>query len=125
MPARFVILHHTGYGCEHWDLMIEHNDALLTWQLLTEPTGPASLPIRASRLDDHRMHYLEYEGPVSQDRGTVRRIDAGTAKIEEITSSVCRFQADGSLISGLLVLLNRGDDDWTLGLPPSRSEPQP
>jgi len=124
MPARFVILHHTGCGCEHWDLMIEHNDVLLTWQLRTEPAGLASLPIQAKRLDDHRMHYLTYEGPVSQDRGTVRRIDSGTVEIEKITGSLCRFLADGSLISGLLVLVNRGEDDWTLGLPASRSEPR-
>jgi hypothetical protein len=33
--------------------------------------------IRAEELGDHRLAYLEYEGPLSGDRGRVRRYDAG------------------------------------------------
>jgi hypothetical protein len=29
-------------------------------------------------MGDHRLAYLDYEGPVSNDRGTVTRVDAGT-----------------------------------------------
>lgn len=114
MPARFVILHHTGHGCEHWDLMIEHKNALLAWQLLGEPNGLASLPIDARRIGNHRKHYLEYEGAVSQGRGTVRRIESGTIKIEKLTGETCHFTAEGVLISGRLALSRKTGDIWIL-----------
>ena len=33
--------------------------------------------ILARRIDDHRAEYLTYEGPISGDRGTVRRLTRG------------------------------------------------
>ena len=33
--------------------------------------------IRAERLPDHRRRYLDYEGPISGNRGSVIRWDAG------------------------------------------------
>lgn len=114
MPARFAILHHTGHGCEHWDLMIEHENALLTWQLLAEPIGLASLPIDALRIASHRKRYLEYEGAVSRGRGTVRKIDTGTVRIQKLTDSTCLFTAEGVLISGPLSLSRRTGDAWVL-----------
>ena len=35
-------------------------------------------PVDAEASFDHRLVYLDYEGPVSGDRGRVRRVDAGT-----------------------------------------------
>ena len=78
MP-RFVILHHRFSNdhprATHWDLMLEHRQKLLTWAMDQPPTdAPSQL---ATRLPDHRSIYLEYEGPVSDDRGWVERWDAG------------------------------------------------
>jgi hypothetical protein len=98
--SRFVILHHVGYGCEHWDLMLEHGDALLTWQLLSEPLQPSCGEIQAVRIGNHRKAYLEYEGEVSGGRGKVVRIDGGTVVVEELTDRCCRFRAAGSRLSG-------------------------
>lgn len=74
MP-RFVILTH-DHPFPHWDLMLESGDRLSTWRLLEEPAPGTSVP--AQRLDDHRLLYLEYEGPVSGGRGNVARWDSGT-----------------------------------------------
>lgn len=89
MP-RFVLLFHdlsgTAEGASHWDLMLERDGALLTWRLPTLPApwrdadGEAALPSpsdAAVRLHDHRAAYLEYEGPVSGNRGHVARVDRG------------------------------------------------
>ncbi len=108
--ARYVILHHRLADGEHWDLMLEHGDILLTWQLLLEPKGPASLPIPARRIGDHRKAYLEYEGPVSGGRGTVRRIDRGTVEIVEIAPDRCRFRLQGGLFKGRFEISGCGDD---------------
>lgn len=78
MSSRFVILHHTTADGEHWDLMLEHGDVLLTWQLLREPSGPEALPIPAKRIGDHRKLYLDYEGPLSGERGDVKKIESGS-----------------------------------------------
>lgn len=71
--------------------MLEKGETLQTWALAELPldwqsltaTAP-SMPFAATnscaaeRLADHRLAYLEYEGPVSGGRGSVRRLDAGT-----------------------------------------------
>jgi hypothetical protein len=77
--GRYVILRHE---CPpefkpgvHWDLMLEAGNALRTWALAVEPAP--GIPIAADQLPDHRLEYLDYEGPVSDNRGTVSRWDAG------------------------------------------------
>ena len=73
MP-RFVLLEH-DHPVLHWDLMLECGHALRTWRLDRIPTVAATIP--AEPLPDHRLAYLDYEGPVSGDRGSVKRVDAG------------------------------------------------
>ncbi len=77
---RYVILHHTGVAEPHFDLMfeIEAGGALKTYRSMVwpiiEPTPVFSLP-------DHRREYLDYEGPVSNNRGRVARVESGTYAI--------------------------------------------
>jgi len=75
MP-RYAILSH-DHPFPHWDFLLESESGgpLRAWRLLTKPApGVAS---SAEPLPDHRPVYLEYEGPVSGDRGTVTRWDGG------------------------------------------------
>ncbi len=58
--------------------MLEAGDSLLTWALETWPVTTGA--IAAWRLSSHRSAYLDYEGPVSGNRGQVTRIDAGLHK---------------------------------------------
>ena len=74
MP-RFVILEH-DHPFLHWDLMLEAGAVLQTWRLAAAPDVGVA-PIEATALGDHRALYLDYEGPVSGKRGTVKRWDAG------------------------------------------------
>lgn len=111
MSARFAILHHQGFGGEHWDLMLEHGDVLLTWQLEEEPTPNHTLPIRAQRIGDHRKAYLSYEGPISRGRGQVRRVDDGDVIFEEITAACLRFRLSGQRLIGTFALVERDDEN--------------
>jgi hypothetical protein len=113
MPDRFVILHHRLDHGEHWDLMLEQGEVLLTWQLLRDPTDPAGYPIPARRIGDHRKAYLDYEGPLTGDRGTVRRVDSGTVEFEENTPQYCRFMLGGNRLWGTF-LLRQDAQGWTL-----------
>lgn len=91
MP-RFVILRHetpAGYPRPaHFDLMLEQGDALWTWALPEIPTTEKS--VVAERLRDHRREYLEFEGEVSGDRGSVRRVEQGSFELVS--------QADGDML---------------------------
>ena len=74
IQRRFVVLEH-DYPFLHWDFLIEREDFLEAWRLLNPPRAGA--PVSAESLPDHRRIYLNYEGPVSGRRGSVRRIHAG------------------------------------------------
>lgn len=117
MLTRYVILHHQLAGSEHWDLMLERGDALLTWQLAAEPNSSGSLPIGAQRIGDHRKAYLDYEGPVSGNRGTVRRVDAGTVTFEKLTGEECAFSLEAGRLQGRFRLV-RGSDGWAFSVAP-------
>ena len=73
----FVVLHHTGFGEPHFDLMLEvsDHDALLTFR---SPIWPITYPVQLTHLGEHRRAYLTYEGAVSGGRGQVRRVASGT-----------------------------------------------
>ncbi len=75
---RFVVLQHDSPKGRHWDFMLEHEGKLRTWALAQPPDSAG--PIPAELLPDHRLAYLEYEGPISGDRGNVHRWDKGTYK---------------------------------------------
>jgi hypothetical protein len=90
---RYVVLHHTGVAEPHFDFMLATDDAgpLMTWRLPRWPmeVGDVALPLPA-----HRRAYLDYEGPVSGNRGEVRRVAAGQAELIEKTSVTLTVRLD-------------------------------
>jgi hypothetical protein len=107
----FVLLHHVLSDkvhflsdTEHWDLCLDRGETLATWQVLRDPrTTPDktthSWPAR--RLADHRRVYLEYEGPISGDRGNVRRVDQGTWEALEQGPINWVVRLDGTALKGV------------------------
>ncbi|MEK6675248.1 MAG: DNA polymerase ligase N-terminal domain-containing protein [Planctomycetota bacterium] len=113
MSARFVILHHTGFGNEHWDLMLEQGEILLTWRLEVDPTIRSNFPMGATRIGDHRKAYLDYEGPLSGGRGSVRRLDRGGLEWVATSPDRYEFHANGTVLKGLWVLETQSGN-WVL-----------
>lgn len=114
---RYAILHHTVRDGEHWDLLLEGDDALATWQLASRPVGCSALPISATRLPDHRKIYLEYEGPISGDRGRVTRIDDGEYRPLDRRADRHLFELEGRVLRGRFCLSRATADPpdrWTL-----------
>ena len=105
MP-RFVILRHDmpphTNRPGHWDLMLETGGALATWAL--EELPESGYTRAAVRLADHRLDYLDFEGPVSGDRGTVTRWDAGQYRVESQSPTVWHVIVRGNQLNGQLVL---------------------
>ena len=101
--SRFVLLYHncppTYPRPSHWDLMLESGDLLRTWALEKLPCGwretqsltqskyphcpalAAHNEVVAEQLADHRREYLEFEGDLTGNRGSVIRVAAGTYEV--------------------------------------------
>jgi hypothetical protein len=137
MP-RFVLLYHecpADYARpSHWDLMLEAGNSLRTWALLELPRGceaarastatiypecanvsPES-NVDTESLGNHRRDYLEYEGPVSGERGHVTRVDAGSFETIEESGQRWRVKLRGERVVGQITLAKGNTDAnlWTL-----------
>lgn len=108
---RYVVLHHVQTSGEHWDFMIEQADALATWQLAANPVEGVAMPIAATRIQDHRKQYLQYEGEISDGRGSVTRVAGGTVVVCESSENLWRFELSGT-INGDFRLEKIADKNW-------------
>ena len=150
MP-RFVLLRHQlpaeSGKSSHWDLMLESDGRLVTWNLYKlprlwqaalqhredggQPVGTAirsaSLAeqdaqqamkdqVRAEQIGEHRLAYLDYEGPVSEGRGRVARCDEGEYELVEGTNDRWQIRLSGSRLRGLIDLVRLDRQDWQLQL---------
>ncbi len=112
MP-RFVILEH-DHPALHWDFMLEAGPALRTWRLAAPPAP--GITVAAEPLPDHRPAYLDYEGPVSGNRGTVMRWDGGTFAWEEDGDGRVAVRLEGRKVRGRAVLARGAAGEWALRL---------
>lgn len=78
--------------------MLEWGDVLRTWALERPPH--AGKPIPADALADHRLRYLDYEGPVRGERGSVTRWDKGLYELLEDGVSELRVRLVGNILQG-------------------------
>ncbi len=116
-PLRYVILRHENIPEPHYDLMFETapNSPLLTWR---SPSWPINKPTPLLRLPDHRSTYLDYEGPISGDRGSVVRVERGQHTFSIIGRRWQIFM-DPSASSLLLI---RGEDLAWLAQPDTEAK---
>ncbi len=143
MP-RFVLLYHdcppSYERPSHWDLMLESGDALRTWALARLPQNwlsarqrtAMSIPdcpppalddsVEAIRLSDHRRDFLEFEGPLSGNRGSVKRVAAGSYNAESEAPDCWRVAFTDGDLSGVVMLtrLSSNDSRWRLECLPAR-----
>ena len=133
--SRFVLLRHEcppDYPRpSHWDLMLELGESLATWELRKLPAFwaqslrlefcAAANAVSATQLPDHRIAYLEREGPLSGGRGEVARCDAGDFELLTRQTNLYEFDLQGAKIHGKVKLACTGAD-WRLEVfsPPSR-----
>jgi hypothetical protein len=105
----YVVLHHKGIPEPHYDLMFETSPGseLATWRTSDWPLHHGSA---LARLADHRRAYLDYEGPVSGNRGTVKRITTGTYLLA--TNRDGLFEATLSDTGTELTFIKDGPERW-------------
>lgn len=96
----------------HWDFMVERDGALRTWALEREPAD--GVDIAALALADHRLAYLEYEGPVSGNRGEVSRLHGGVCRVKRSDADVWEIEIAADQLRGQVLLAREDDrDHWT------------
>lgn len=114
----FVILEHElpqshPRAGVHFDLMLEHDGRLLTWALDEAPrVGEEGSGLPCQRLPDHRVMYLDYEGPVSGDRGEVRRWDRGECELLEQGDQRVRARIEGERVCATVTLTREQGEQW-------------
>ncbi len=112
MP-RFAVLEHVWNGV-HRDFLLERGELLRTWAIDAEIIADVPLPARS--LPDHRLLYLDYEGPISNDRGSVRRIARGTYQPIVWTDNRVVVLLEGDQLIGEAELSREGGDVWSFFL---------
>jgi hypothetical protein len=117
--SRFVVLEH-DHPYLHWDLMLEVGEVLWTWRLDAPPA--AGTVLGALRVGDHRPFYLTYEGPVSGNRGVVRRWDHGESTWSAAGPDVLFVELRGQRVTGTLELRRRTGESWEGTYCPSRGD---
>lgn len=115
MP-QFVILRHDAPNGVHFDLMLESGSVLKTWALPQPPE--VGMEMECEALGDHRLAYLDYEGPISGGRGTVTRWDRGTYAIQRQSDAEWLLDLAGQQINGLATLRRSADvpNRWLFSL---------
>lgn len=142
---RFVLLYHQcppGYERpSHWDLMLEADGKLRTWALAQLPRDWGGIRQRtaavdpdcptlgsdnlvdAEQLPDHRLDYLHEEGPLTNNRGDVTRMDEGTYITQVESENRWVIALTGREVRGHVTLRQHapGGVHWTLALDQSSS----
>jgi hypothetical protein len=128
--SRFVLLYHDcplGVPrASHWDLMLEEKGVLRTWVLAEGQAAWSQNAIPVEEIQPHRLDYLEIEGPLSEERGTITRIDRGTLVPHEIGDLRICAQLSGRQIRGTLELTRRSPTSpwWCLSFSAAEGAPQ-
>lgn len=91
-------------------MLEDDRGTLQTWALTEAPC--LDRQIYADALPPHRTEYLDYEGPISGDRGEVTRWIEGTYTESERGHPLLQFTKDGVEHQWLLQLLFTDDATW-------------
>jgi hypothetical protein len=110
-PLRYAVLHHCHVDEPHYDLMFETltGSVLATWRSAAWPIE-AIAPLR--RLRDHRRLYLDYEGDLSDGRGTVSRIAEGNCEVEIGENAAWTIRLLTGAPAQKLIFRQCGGDQW-------------
>lgn len=115
MP-RFVIQEHTTQEQTHWDFMLQQQDHLATWQIPTPPNTWHETTIKCNRIFNHRLKYLTFEGPISNNRGNVKIVDKGEYILQHADENIWQVQLLGDNIVGNIELVKINDKSWQMKL---------
>lgn len=91
---RYTISYHNTEIGDHFDLFLENSgDSLYTYEFRTELflNFLRGEEISASKKENHRLKYLDFEGDISDGRGFVKIVEKGEywSQISENLKKIC------------------------------------
>ncbi len=114
MSSRFVVQEHTTPDGIHWDLMLEEGEVLTTFRLEKPPAAASVGTVRATKIFDHPVKFLTYEGPVQKGTGKVRIVDRGTCDVSAEGDDVIALRLQGTILHGDFTLTRIDEASWQL-----------
>ena len=108
---RYVILHHVDIAEPHFDLMFETlpGSDLATWRSQIWPIEEST---SVTRLRDHRRFFLEYEGVLSEQRGTVHRFAEGECDVDVGEADAITIRIINGTTPTALRISKISDNQW-------------
>jgi hypothetical protein len=116
---RCVVLHHEGVPEPHFDVLFALSEGAPapTWRASRWPPEPGDHLVRIA---DHRPFYLDHEGTVPGDRGTVRRVFADHCTHLHLQEGLL----EATLSDGTELTLSKDSPhQWLCWLIPGRRQP--
>jgi len=98
--------------------MLETGGVLRTYRLDSPPEsalGGLSRPCTATRIHDHPLRFLSYQGSVNKGLGMVRIVDSGTYQLLEDGTESFRLDFEGETLRGQFRLAHIEGNEWEFG----------
>ena len=111
----FVIQEHSSGPDVHWDFMLELGGILQTYRLDKAPSEALHLAVNATKIFDHPLKFLTYQGPVNKGQGSVRIIETGTYKMVHQAHNRIELNLSGKILKGKFTLSYIEGDNWQFG----------
>jgi bifunctional non-homologous end joining protein LigD len=108
----FVIQEHSSDSGVHWDFMLESGGILQTYRLDKAPSQILHLAVNATKIFDHPLKFLTYQGPVNKGQGSVRIIETGTYKMVHQAHNRIELNLSGKILKGKFTLTHIEGDNW-------------
>jgi hypothetical protein len=91
--------------------MIEHDGVLHTWQIISSDFEVflQGKKIKSKKINNHRLEYLTYEGPISCDRGRVEMYDTGDYTQSIWNNDAIHISVHGKKFSGEIMIYTDKD----------------
>jgi len=110
--SQFVIQKHSKPNSTHWDLMLRSGNCLKTYRINLEPEKLLHECAEAENISDHDLKFLTYEGPLTNDKGTVEIADQGSYTITNSDETEIKLHFDGKILKGDFSLKHVKTNKW-------------
>jgi len=96
----------------HWDLMLEADGVLLTYRLDLSPKQLLGRQAAATKIFDHPLKFLTYQGSVNKGLGRVQIADSGTYRLLDQNPKLLLLDLDGQILAGQFRLVHIDGNKW-------------
>ena len=100
------IIHYHLTAINHYDLMLEKNNTLLTWQIPQNLflNFLAEKKIKIKQIKNHRLKYLTHQGFIRTGQGFLEKYDEGKYQIKSWTDQKKIITITGKKIKGQITI---------------------